>query len=151
MMAKIFKFRLERVLEFRRLQGEIARRDSALAQRSLKTHNRGVLAILREQDDGKQALMEMKQDLLDLDVSRLRLQEGYLQVLERRLRRSVERLQELAVAERNTRRLLKEAVQKVRVLERLRDKQEATHARRQDRAEVSFLDEVAANKMREAS
>ena len=148
-MAKIFKFRLEGVLEFRRLQEEITRRDSALARRSLKDHNRGVLAILREQDDSKQALREMKQEALD--VPRLRLQEGYLQVLERRLRRSVERLQELAVTERKKRRALKEAVQKVRVLELLRDKQEASHTLRQDREERIFLDEVATNMRREAS
>ena len=148
-MAKIFKFRLERVLEFRRLQEEISRRDGALARRNLKTHNRGVLAILQEQDEGKQALGEMKQE--SLDVMRLRLQEGYLQVLDRRLRRAVERLQELAVAERDARRYLKEAVQKVRVLERLRGRQEVSHTRAQDRAERNFLDEVAANVFREAS
>ena len=148
-MAKIFKFRLDSVLEFRRLKEEIARRDGALTRRALKDHNRGVLAILREQDDGKQALTEMKLEVLD--VTRIRLQESYLQVLERRLRRSVERLQELAVAERDARRLLKEAVQKVRVLERLRDRQEAAYACRQVREERNFLDEVASTMLREAS
>lgn len=148
-MAQIFTFRLDGVLEYRRLKQEMARRDETRARHALTEHNRGVLEILREQEDARRELVAMKGH--ELDIARLRLQEGYLEVLDRRLRRALDRLQELAVEERDTRARLRDEARKVRALERLRDRRKTAHVRVQDRRERIFLDEVGSRKLREAS
>ena len=148
-MAKVFTFRLERLLEIRRLKEEMARRDLARGARQLREHNQRVLAILREQEEAKREMKDMK--TRSVKVSRLRLQEGYLEVLERRLRRAVERLQELAMAEQDAREALTETSRRVRVLERLRDRREAAFKSERERKERAILDEIAAFAYRKAS
>jgi flagellar export protein FliJ len=142
-MSKAFKFRFEQMLDVRRLKEDIAKRDLALAQQGVREQNRAIVRLLAEEREGKEALRGLKRDVLD--IARLRLQEGYLYALERRIRAAAERLQDLGQVEEQKRRDLTEARKEVRVLESHRERQLKAWQNGQDLAERKFLDEVAQN------
>jgi flagellar export protein FliJ len=146
-MTKVFTFRLERLLEVRRLREEIARRDWGVAQRELRDQKRRVLELLLEEDQGKSAVRSIKVKLLNLD--QLRLHESYLSSLERRISEARARFQELLKAEAEKRRLTVEARKRVRVLERFREKKRQAYLYEAGRQEQKFLDEVAQNASRQ--
>ncbi|HLF93250.1 MAG TPA: flagellar export protein FliJ [Planctomycetota bacterium] len=145
-MAKAFKFRFEQVLEVRRLKEEVAQRDLALAQNAVREQQERIARLLAEEDEGKLAIRGLKQK--SIDVVQLRLQEGYLVSLERRIREAVAKLQELARTEAEKRKALVEARKAVKVLEKYRERKVRTYGVEQDRAERKFLDEVAQNMAR---
>ncbi len=148
-MAKAFKFRFEQVLGVRRLKEEVAQRDLALAQKALREQQERITRLLAEEDEGKGAIRGLKQK--SIDVLQLRLQEGYLVSLERRIREAVARLQELARTEAERRRALVEARKAVKVLEKYRERKVRAYAVEQGLAERKFLDEVAQNMARTGS
>ena len=145
-MAKAFKCRFEQVLEVRRLKEEVAQRDLALAQNAVREQQERIARLLAEEDEGKLAIRGLKQK--SIDVVQLRLQEGYLVSLERRIREAVAKLQELARTEAEKRKALVEARKAVKVLEKYRERKVRTYGVEQDRAERKFLDEVAQNMAR---
>lgn len=146
-MPRAFKFRLEKLLDLRRLREELARRDLALARKAVDGQNRLLAGLLGEEDEGKRALRSAKEKTIDM--VRLRLLEGYLFSLERRIRREYDRLQELVLAELQKRRALTEALKGVRVLERYREKKVRAWRYEVDREERRFLDEVGQNQRSE--
>jgi flagellar FliJ protein len=146
-MAKAFTFRLERLLEVRRLREEIARRDWAVAQRELREQKRRVLELLVEEDQGRNAARLIKVKVLNLD--QIRLHESYLSGLERRIQDARARFQELLKGEAEKRRLTVEARKRVRVLERFREKKRQAYLYEVGRQEQKFLDEVAQNASRQ--
>ena len=139
-MAKVFKFRLERLLEVRKLREDIARQETAKAVQAVREQNENLMRTLREDQEGKDALRALKQK--EMDLVQIRLQEGYLGSLERKIRREFGHLQELTHAEAEARRALTEARKKVRVLERLRERQHTAYRYDLDREEQKVLDEV---------
>ena len=140
-MARAFKFRLETLLEVRKLREDQAKRDLALARKQVLEQNQKLLGILNEEDAGKKDLRAMKQK--ELSLTHLRLQEGYLNFLERRIRQEYDRLQKMVKAELERRRALTEAMKGVRILEKLRDRQRRAYQYDMDRQEQKFLDEMA--------
>lgn len=148
-MAKAFKFRFERVLEVRRLREEIARRDLAIAQQAVREQTRKIARLVAEEESGKNALRGLKQRAID--VLQLRLQEGYLVGMERRIREAAAELQGLGRAETERRNALVEARKAVKVLEKYRERKLRAYAGEQDLAERKFLDEVAQNMARAES
>ncbi len=146
-MPRAFKFRLEKLLDLRRLREELARRDLALARKAVDGQNRLLAGLLGVEDEGKRALRSAKEKTIDM--VRLRLLEGYLFSLERRIRREYDRLQELVLAELQKRRALTEALKGVRVLERYREKKVRAWRYEVDREERRFLDEVGQNQRSE--
>lgn len=149
-MPKVFKFRLGRLLDFRRLREDLARAELTNAGREVREQNAVLMEALREDNEGKEALRKLKQGK-ELDVVQLRLQEGFLTALERRIRRAFDRLQQLTRVEAEKRRALTEARKDVRVLERLRERQHKAHQYEADREEQKFLDEVGQNMRRKSS
>lgn len=145
-MPKAFKFRFEQVLEVRRLKEEVAQRDLALAQNAVRGQQERIARLLAEEDGGKDAIRELKRK--SIDVLQLRLQEGYLVSLERKVREAVAKLQELARAEAEKRKALVEARKAVKVLEKYRERKVRAYGVEQDLAERKFLDEVAQNMAR---
>jgi len=146
-MPKAFTFRLERLLEVRRLREEIARRDWGIAQRELRDQKRRVLELLLEEDHERSAVRSKKLRVLNLD--QLRLHEDYLVGLERRINEARARFQELLRVEAEKRRLCVEARKRVRVLERFREKKRQAYLYEVGRQEQKFLDELAQNASRQ--
>lgn len=138
---KAFRFRLDRLLDLRRRREEAAQRDLAEAMRAVRDQNGKLLGMMAARDEGKAALRAMR--MKELDLGRLRLQEDYLESLERKIRVEFDRLQELVRSEIGKRHALTEAVRGVKVLERLRERRLQEWTRGADREERKTLDEVA--------
>jgi flagellar FliJ protein len=142
-MPKAFKFRFEQILEVRRLKEDLARRDLAIAQQAVREQNQGIVRLLAEENEGKDAIRGLKKNTVN--VVQIRLQEGYLAALERRIREGAERLKDLGKVEAVKRQALTEARKEVRVLEKYRERQLKAWQAGQDLAERKFLDEVSQN------
>ena len=139
-MAKSFQFRLEKVLDVRRLQEKSAQRELAAAQQAVADRNRIILDLMNQQDDAKRELRLLQERAVD--VARLRLARDFAASLESRLRREYETLQAQVLAEIGKRQQLTEARKGVRVMEKLRDKQARQHRQGADLEERKFLDEL---------
>jgi flagellar protein FliJ len=136
-----FRFRLERFLDIRRAKEDVAQREFARAAREAREETGRLAALLAEEEESKRASRERRRGPLDLAA--LRLQEGYLSAVDRRVRASRERLLELGRAEAEKRRALVEAMKAVKVLERFRERKLAEWTRSLDREERKVLDEAA--------
>ncbi len=120
---------------------DATQRGLAEARLRVLDQNRKLLRMLAERDEGKASLREMR--MKELDLGRLRLQQDYLESLERRIRGEFDLLQEMVRAEIGRRRALTEAARGVKVLDRLRDRRFQEWARGLDRQERKSLDEAA--------
>ena len=140
-MPRSFKFRFEQVLGVRRLKEDLAKRDLALAQLAVREQNQRIVRLLAEEDEGKDAIRGLKKN--SVNIVQLRLQEGYLAALERRIREAAGRLQELGEVEAVKRQALADARREVRVLEKYRERQLGAWRVGQDLAERKFLYEVS--------
>ncbi len=142
-MTKAFDFRLEKVLELRRIKEDAAQREFAVAERAVADRNQAILGLMTEEDEGKNYVREAQQQAVE--VQTLRVAAGCLLALERRLSREYEALQGLVQVEMEKRRLLTEARKDVRVLERFREKELGRYRQELDRDERKFLDEIGQN------
>lgn len=139
-MAKAFQFRLEKLLELRRLKEDAAEREVAAAREAVAGRNRVILDLMAREDDAKRELSAMQQRAVD--VRRLQMAGEFLAAMDRLLKREYETLQNLVIVEREKRHRLAEARQGVLVLERAREKQERLHRQQLDLEERKFLDEI---------
>lgn len=139
-MAKSFQFRLEKVLDVRRLQEKAAQRELAAAQHAVAERNRVILGLMGQEDDAKRELRSLQESAVD--VARLRMAGEYAASLERLLQREYETLQARVLVEMQKRQQLTEARKAVRVLEKLREKQARIHRQGVDLDERNFLDEL---------
>jgi len=139
-MAKAFRFRLEKVLGVRRLQEAAALRELAAAQNAVADRNGIILGLMSQEDEAKRERRAMQEGTVDLP--KLRMAGECLAALERLLQCEYETLQALVIVEIEKRHRLTEARKGVRVLERLREKQERMHRQGLDLDERKFLDEL---------
>jgi len=140
-MAKMFKFRLDQLLDLRRMKENLAEREAAEARLAVQECNQVILDLMTNEDEAKREQREMQER--SVDVGLLRMAGEYLAAMDRMLKREYQRLQGLVLVEIEKRRLLTEAHQGVRVLERLREKQGKLHLQGLDLEERKFLDEIA--------
>ena len=139
-MAKSFQFRMEKVLDVRRLQEKSAQREFSAAQQAVAERNRIILELMNREDDARRELRTLQEGAVD--VARLRMAGEFAASLERRLQKEYEALQAQVLVEMQKRQQLTEARKGVRVLEKLREKQARTHRQGFDREERNFLDEL---------
>lgn len=139
-MAKAFRFRLEQLLDLRRSREEAAQRDLAEVRQAVLERNQVILQLMNREDAAKAELRAMQQR--GVTVALLRMAGDYLAAVQRELQREYEALQRLVRAEIEKREQLTEARKGVRVLERLREKQERQHRVGLDLEERKFLDEL---------
>jgi flagellar FliJ protein len=142
-MTKAFEFRLQKLLELRRLEEETAQREFAAAQEAVAQRNRAILALLSEEEKGRRDLRAQQERAID--VARLRMAGEYLEALGRQLGRERSEMEVLAKAELEKRRRLTEALKGVRVLERFRERQLRRYRQELDLEERKFLDEIGQN------
>ncbi|MHC4605420.1 MAG: flagellar export protein FliJ [Planctomycetota bacterium] len=143
-MAKAFKYRLEPLLRYRKHLEEEKRRALGQARAAVMEQNRALLDLLRAEEEGKKEFAGMK-SAGTLRVGRIRLQEQYLNSLAGQIRRGYETLRVRLLNEEKARRELAEARKKVRVLERLRERQRDRYNYELGRQERKELDEVGLN------
>ena len=147
-MAKKFRFRLDRVLEIRKLHEEMKKKELAQARMAVTQQQNDILQLLIKLDQGKGVSRDLRKQAIDM--TSLRLQEQYLNGLMRGIQSSHQTLQGFVVDEKKKQLELAEASKKVRVLERLKEKKKAEYMLDVSREEQKFLDEVAQNMMRRA-
>lgn len=142
-MAKAFVFRLEKLLEVRRLQEAAAQRALAEAHRAVDERNQIILDLMTREDEAKEERRALQQ--ASVDVARLRLADDFLGSLERLLQREYVVLQDLVKAEMAKREELTEARKGVRVLEKFRERELRAHLQGLDVQERKTLDEIGQN------
>ena len=145
-MAKAFRFRLDRVLELRRLHEEMKKKELAQVRVELTRKQNAILQELIKLDQGKGVSRDLRKSKVDMTL--LRMQEQYLNQLMRGVQRMHQGLQENVLSEKQKLAELAEASKKVKVLERLREKKKAEYKLELNREEQKFLDEVAQNMIR---
>lgn len=142
-MPKAFQFRMERLLELRRLQEDLKKRELAAANRAVAQRQQTILLLLVEENAAKDELKELKGADRALDLTAIRIQEQYRNWLDHQIVQSYRELQDLQRRTAEKRAELSEASKGVRVLERLRERKRSEHRYAMDRDEQKFLDEVA--------
>ena len=142
-MTKAFEFRLEKLLEVRRVKEDAAVREFAAAQAAVAERNRIILELMGNEDLAKKELRAAQEG--PLDMARIRQAGVYLVALERLLRREYDLLQELVKVEIDKRHVMTEARKRVRVLERAREGKLRLYRQDLDLQERVFLDEVGQN------
>ena len=142
-MSKAFEFRLEKLLELRRLEEEAAQREFAAAQQAVAEQHQAILGLLTREEEGRQDLRTLQERAID--VVRLRMTGDYLEAIGRLLDRERVVLQDLAKVEFEKRLRLTEALKGVRVLERFRERQLRRYRQDLDLEERKFLDEIGQN------
>jgi flagellar export protein FliJ len=142
-MANPFAFRLERLLEVRRLQENVAQRELAAAHQAVDERNGIILDLMTREDDAKEERRSLQKQ--SIDMSRLRLSDDFLASLGRLLQKEYLLLQDLVKAEMEKREKLTEARKGVRVLEKFRERERQAHLRGLDLQERKDLDEIGQN------
>jgi flagellar FliJ protein len=141
---KAFRFSLDPVLRLRR-QVETQRKMELAAAAQAVVRQQGRLAgWFGEQEATREVLGALKRPgEAPLDLEQIRLHEGYLNTLVRRIRQGVTDLARLRAGEEERRRALLAASRDCRVLERLRERRRAEWTYAAGVEEQKFLDEVA--------
>ena len=139
-MAKAFQFRLERLLDLRRAKETAVQRVFAEARRAVEEESCRLAGLLAEENAGREASRALRQGALDLTA--LRLQEGWQSAVDGRIRTSRTRLADLGRVEIEKRRALTEAMKAVKVLERFRERRWKEWTQAADREERKVLDEA---------
>jgi len=140
--SKSFKYRLQKVLEFKEKQEE--EEGKKLAQlKQQEEHERQVKAQLEQKLVEVQAILRQKQAAGTILVEELRFYPGHIKNVENQIKNQELRLQELAIRIREQRNALKKAAQERQVYEKHKEKCQEEWQAEVDRAEAIMLDELA--------
>lgn len=140
-MAK-FSFRLQKVLKVREATRRQRRADLAEALHAERILTGQAQQLLREKD-GLRRSTQQAAGTGEIDVARLLSMQRYEFVLKNQLRELGLRQQQLQTEIERRRDRLLEADREVRVLEKLRDRQETQFMEDEQRRETLQMDEVA--------
>lgn len=136
-MAK-FKFSLEKVLDYRWLKEQEAKREYASAQKALT-----------EQEDIFQQINQEKENLMEVresTINRMQVQQWYLLDLNQRLIATTEAIKEMSHYVEQALSVYIEAQKERKILEKLSEKQLAEYQIEMNREEQKMLDEMANRK-----
>lgn len=136
-MAK-FKFSLEKVLDYRWLKEQEAKREYASAQKALT-----------EQEDIFQQINQEKENLMEVresTINRMQVQQWYLLDLNQRLIATTETIKEMSRYVEQALSVYIEAQKERKILEKLSEKQLAEYQIEMNREEQKMLDEMANRK-----
>lgn len=148
-MPKRFRFRLERLLELRRMREEIRKKELAEANRAVAEQQQAILRLIVEEEGARVEMRGLKTKRFDLAA--VRMTEHFLLQIARRISEAYRELQSRQMRAAEKRRELVEATQAVRVLERFRERKLGEYELEVGREEQRFLDEVAARVAQEGT
>lgn len=133
-----FHFSLEKVLDYRWIQEQEAKRDYASAQRELN-----------EQEEIFQQMKQEKEELMDtreITVNRMQIRQWYLLELNQQLIATTETIYQMKQFVDLKLQLYIEAQKERKILEKLSEKQLAEYQLEMSREEQKMLDEMANRK-----
>ena len=140
-MPKIFIFRLENVLKFRRIQENEKKSALALVQAEIARQIIRINELNNQESMAKDDLKEMRKGHIDL--TQMRLQESYMLGIARKIAQENLQLIKLRQVEVEKRNEFIEARKKVRLLEKLKEKKLDEYKYQTNVEEMKFMDEVA--------
>ena len=142
MAQKKFKYRLQKILEFKEKQEEEEKEKLAKLMEQ-QEHERAVKAQLEQKLVSIQVLLREKQAAGTILVEELRFYPGHIKNVKNQIKNQELRLQELAIRIKEQRNALMKAAQERQVYEKHKEKCEEEWQAEQDRAEAIMLDELA--------
>ncbi|RKY60193.1 MAG: flagellar export protein FliJ [Candidatus Latescibacterota bacterium] len=137
---RAFRFKLERVLQVRRLQEDLQREAFWKAQRDLDDAKEYLRALQEEFVKYKELLRSRRSG--EAEAHEVLSYERYLDYLHTAIERQRQVVDRLRAQLEEHRRALHEAVRKRQVLERLKERQEDAYRRYKNKVFQNFLDEV---------
>ena len=145
MLAR-FKFRLETLLKMRRAARDDRREQLAQAYQAEQVLRKQNEHLSKQLDELRQGSRQASRPG-PVHVDTLLGTHRYLLVLHSQQKLLNQRSEQLAAEIERRRELLVDADRQVRVLEKLRDRQQDQHRRKENRREMKRLDEVAQRRM----
>lgn len=142
MAKQNFKYRLQKILEFKEKKEEEEKEKLAKLMEQLE-YEKQVKAQLEQKLIDVQTVLREKQAAGTLDVEELRFYPGHIKNIKNQIRNQELRLQELAIRIREQRHALLKAAQERQVYEKHREKCEEEWAAELARKEAIMLDELA--------
>ena len=133
-----FHFSLEKILDYRWVQEQEAKREYASAQRALNEQENLFQQISQEKNE----LMEVREQT----VNRMQIQQWYLLDLNQKLLTTAKTIAEMKTIVEAKLQLYIDAQKERKILEKLSEKQLAEHQLSMNREEQKMLDEMANRK-----
>lgn len=138
-----FSFRLQRLLGFRHMEEEEAKRELGKRRLTMEKEAARLAGLRREEEE---VLKKWRRQLKsDLNIARLQLTQEYSQVLEVRRLKQLERHKKSEDRVNEQRAVAKLCWQKKRMLEVLKEKARFEHLQREQIAEQNLIDELVMN------
>lgn len=142
MAQKKFKYRLQKILEFKEKKEEEEKEKLAKLMEQ-QEYERQVKAQLEQKLVEIQAVLKQKQAAGTLDVEELRFYPGHIKNVKNQIRNQELRLQEIAIKIKEQRNALMKAAQERQVYQKHREKCQEEWQAEMDRQEAIMLDELA--------
>jgi len=139
---KKFKYRLQKILEFKEKKEEEEKEKLAKLMEQ-QEYERQVKAQLEQKLVEIQAVLKQKQAAGTLDVEELRFYPGHIKNVKNQIRNQELRLQEIAIKIKEQRNALMKAAQERQVYQKHREKCQEEWQAEMDRQEAIMLDELA--------
>ena len=138
-----FDFRLQRLLGYRNMQEEEAKRELGLRQMALDREKSRLSSLKKEEE----ALLSKWRDQTkqDVELSNLKVTQEYSSLLENRLLRQAHECNNSKNRVDDQRRVARERWQEKRMIEILKDKARFEHQRQEQVRERNLIDEIVLN------
>ena len=139
-MAKRFIFRLQRLLDYRKMLEENKKQEYILAQREVILQSNKIEVLVNEQKLHIEDSARYK--VGNVNSTNLRLAEGYIIALNKKANYEREILQQLETTKDEKKQEFIEARKQALLLERLKEKKLKEYKYEVDKEEQKFLDEI---------
>lgn len=138
-----FDFRLQRLLGFRNIQEEEAKRELGVRHMALELERARLSSLKQEEESVLDKWREQTQQAVEL--STLKVTQEYSDLLENRMHRQAQECNKSKNRVEEQRRVARECWQKKRMLEILQDKARMEHRRQEQIRERNLIDEIVLN------
>ncbi len=138
-----FSFRLQRLLGFRNIQEDEAKRELGVRRIALEKEATRLYSLKQEEESNLKRWREQLQH--DIELPRLQLTQEYSRVLENRMLRQTEQHRKSEDRVEEQREVARQCWRKKRMLEVIKDKAKLEHNYREQVMERNLIDEIVLN------
>ncbi len=137
-------FRLQRLLGFRNIQEEEAKRELGVRHMALELETARLSSLKQEEETVLDKWREQAQE--DVELSNLKVTQEYSELLEERLNQQAKQCNKSKTRVEEQRRVARECWQKKRMLEILKDKAREEYKYQEQIRERNLIDEIVLNR-----
>ena len=138
-----FSFRLQRLLGFRNIQEDEAKRELGVRSLALEKEAARLYSLKQEEESNLKRWREQLQH--DIELPRLQLTQEYSRVLENRMLRQTEQHRKSEDRVEEQREVARQCWRKKKMLEVIKDKAKLEHRYREQVMERNLIDEIVLN------